>query len=308
MTMNWWKLKKRAVVKTDFVNSDQKNPECAEPDNSYFGASLRWKSCAEKYGNPMWKRGGPCWNPEIRETREQLIAAKLEVLEAREKVIQLKKKMHAQFQAIQEKRKSEKNHCLERSDNHRFARWNHCSEGGEKNYCSEGGEKNHCSEGGEKNHYFEGGMKNHCFARWNHCSEGGKKNFKVLARLVKQVNVPNCNEFSPNSEFVCILRFRNESNRSWPEAQLIFVGKSTEDRLTDVSSLNVGTLAAGEEKDISIKMKAPLNSGRYVSAWKLYDPESKLKFGQKIKVQIHVSGGDSGDENDKKLSVAYLSS
>jgi hypothetical protein len=128
---------------------------------------------------------------------------------------------------------------------------------------------------------------------------------KIMGRFVKHVTVPDNTELPPNTPFVKTWRFRNETDKPWPaKAQLIFVGKSEEDRLAEVKSLDVGTLAPGQEKDISISMKTPAKQGHYISYWRLCNPVTDKKFGQRVWVMINVvcdsSSSSSGDEKDEQ--------
>jgi len=129
---------------------------------------------------------------------------------------------------------------------------------------------------------------------------------KILARFVKHVTIPEDAELPPNTEFVKTWRFRNESNRPWPEARLLFVGKSVDDRLTDQNSFDVGSLAPGQEKDISIKMKTPALPGRYVSFWRLFDPSSKAKFGQRVCTRVNVIEKSPEEVDPDKKAFAGL--
>jgi len=129
-----------------------------------------------------------------------------------------------------------------------------------------------------------------------------------MGRFVKHVTVPDNTELPPNTTFVKTWRFRNEADKPWPaKAQLIFVGKSEEDRLTDVKSIDVGSLAAGQEKDISISMMTPAKQGHYISYWRLNNPVTDKKFGQRVWVMINVacdsSSSSSGDEKDEQEVV-----
>jgi len=142
----------------------------------------------------------------------------------------------------------------------------------------------------------------------------GKCPKKILARFVKHVTVPENSELPPGREFVKTWRFRNEANKPWPVAKLQFVGKSEDDRLAEQSTYDAGTLAPGQEKDISINMKTPTLPGRYVSNWRLFDPETRAKFGQRVCAQVNVvdasSGSSSGsseeDSYDKKAFAELL--
>jgi len=224
------------------VDEKQKTP-VIEADNSFFGAKVR--AAAEL--QPLWQVV-----PEIRESREQLIAARQklvasrcqvetarkELLANRESFFNAKRKLHEQVRIAREKRQAEKSTPV---------------------------------------------------------PEVPKK---MLARFVKHVTIPENTNLPPDTEFVKTWRFRNESNRPWPEAKLQFVGKSYNDRLTEQSSYDVGTLAPGQEKDISIRMKTPTLPGRYVSQWRLFDPVTNVKFGQRVCAQIDIIESASVQEID----------
>jgi hypothetical protein len=89
---------------------------------------------------------------------------------------------------------------------------------------------------------------------------------------------------------------------------LIFVGKSDDDRLTTVKSIDVGSLPPGQEKDISISMMTPAKQGHYISYWRLCNPVTDKKFGQRVWVMINVvcdtSSSSSGDdEKDEQEAI-----
>jgi len=122
---------------------------------------------------------------------------------------------------------------------------------------------------------------------------------KVFARFVKHVTIPENSELPANHEFIKTWRFRNEGNNPWPvNTKLQFVGKNEDDCLAEQHSYDIGTLAPGEEKDISIKMKSPAKSGSYMSYWRLFDSETKIKFGQRVCAQINVVGTSSSSDED----------
>jgi hypothetical protein len=132
---------------------------------------------------------------------------------------------------------------------------------------------------------------------------------KFMGRFVKHVTIPDNAELPPNTAFVKTWRFRNEADKPWPaKAQLIFVGKSDDDRLTTVKSIDVGSLPPGQEKDISISMMTPAKQGHYISYWRLCNPVTDKKFGQRVWVMINVvcdtSSSSSGDdEKDEQEAI-----
>jgi len=117
-----------------------------------------------------------------------------------------------------------------------------------------------------------------------------EQKLKILARFVKHVTIPEDTNLPPNTEFVKTWRFRNESNRDWPDSKLQFIGKNEEDLFTTQHSFDVDSLAPGQEKDISIMMKTPEVAGSYVANWRLYDPETKAYYGHKVCVKVNVIG------------------
>jgi len=188
---------------------------------------------------------------KVRQTREQFLKAKQDMLEAKERVCVLKKQLEQEMKDVK-KLKDEK--------------------------------------AKQKEHQEKEAPK------------------KFMGRFVKHVTVPDNTELPPNTTFVKTWRFRNEADKPWPaKAQLIFVGKSEEDRLTDVKSIDVGSLAAGQEKDISISMMTPAKQGHYISYWRLNNPVTDKKFGQRVWVMINVacdsSSSSSGDEKDEQEVV-----
>jgi len=206
-----------------------------------------------------WKR---FWknNPEMKESREQIQAAKLRVFAARDKVITAKKEL----MAAREDLFTIKKKLWEKI---RIAREKKLAE----NPSSAENTDIKCPN-------------------------------KVFSRFVKHVTFPEGSEIHPCREFIKAWRVRNEANKSWPvNTKLQFVGKSEEDRLTDQASYDAGTLAPGQEKDITINMKTPAKPGCYTSFWRLYDPETKAKFGQRLCAQINVvdSSGSSSSSSEE---------
>ena len=52
-----------------------------------------------------------------------------------------------------------------------------------------------------------------------------------------------------------------------------------------------------DEVDVSVQLIAPFHPGKYVGYWRLVEPSGK-KFGQRVRVQIHVGTGKSMGEKD----------
>eukprot|EP01102_Stenamoeba_stenopodia_P005714 TRINITY_DN1644_c0_g1_i1.p1 TRINITY_DN1644_c0_g1~~TRINITY_DN1644_c0_g1_i1.p1 ORF type:complete len:449 (+),score=123.33 TRINITY_DN1644_c0_g1_i1:517-1863(+) len=124
-----------------------------------------------------------------------------------------------------------------------------------------------------------------------------KVGVKHMARFVKDVTVDDGTEFVPNTRFVKIWKFRNESNIAWPPgSELVFVGKRS-DRMGSPDAVPVNVVAMpGEEVDVSICLQSPTKSGRYIGYWRLRGPDGR-KFGQRVWCSIRVPSYSSSSSS-----------
>jgi len=109
----------------------------------------------------------------------------------------------------------------------------------------------------------------------------------LLGRFVSNVTVKDGTHLAPGEKFIKTWRMRNTAAIPWPEnTKLAFVGG---DALSSIESVLVSEpVPAEKEVDISVEMVAPSKSGRYVSYWRLTQPDGN-RFGQRIWVDIVVS-------------------
>jgi len=109
----------------------------------------------------------------------------------------------------------------------------------------------------------------------------------LLGRFVSNVTVKDGTHLAPGEKFVKTWRMRNTATVPWPETtRLSFVGG---DALAPIESVLVPEVVSPDsEVDISVEMVAPSKSGRYVSYWRLTQPDG-TRFGQRIWVDIVVS-------------------
>jgi hypothetical protein len=121
------------------------------------------------------------------------------------------------------------------------------------------------------------------------------REFIMAGRFVSDVSLPDGTEVLPGAKVVKTWRFRNESNRAWPEGtQLVWVGKKC-DRLGAPDSIAVPIAQPGQEVDISVPLCLPDAPGRYTAYFRLSGPLGR-KFGQRVWVMLNVVGDSSGDE------------
>jgi len=122
---------------------------------------------------------------------------------------------------------------------------------------------------------------------------------QLLGRFVTNVSVKDGTQFTPGQNFVKIWRMRNEGTVAWPEnTRLAFVGG---DKLSVTEAVTVSPLSPGEDTDIVVDMSAPTKPGRYVSYWRLAQPNGD-RFGQRIWVDIVVAEDNNETKEDQMVS------
>jgi len=90
---------------------------------------------------------------------------------------------------------------------------------------------------------------------------------------------------APSQKFLKIWRMRNEGSAPWSEhTALSFIGG---DLLGAPRAVLVGSVPPGIEVDLSVDMIAPTVPGRYVSYWRLSNPDGS-NFGHRLWVEIIV--------------------
>jgi len=125
------------------------------------------------------------------------------------------------------------------------------------------------------------------------------KDSRLLARFVEDITVPDGTISPPSIKFVKIWRIRNEGVSNWPEnTRLSFVGG---DRLSNQESVAVPAAAPQQEVDVAVDMVTPSNPGRYVSYWRLSQPDG-IRFGQRVWVDMLVVQSDKSDTTGSKAT------
>jgi len=126
---------------------------------------------------------------------------------------------------------------------------------------------------------------------------------KPQGRFVRDVTFPDGSYVAPGATFIKTWRFRNEGTTAWPQgSSLLFLSKQG-DNLSSPESVPVTeTVEPGKEVDISVTLKAPEQSGRYVSYYRLCAPDKK-KFGQRVRLLVQVGGDSSSSSSEKDEPV-----
>ena len=100
-----------------------------------------------------------------------------------------------------------------------------------------------------------------------------------LAQFIRDVTIPDGTEFDPNATFTKTWRLKNIGTCSWSGYTLVF---DSGDSMGGPASSPLGTVAPGQEVDLSVNLKAPAAAGSYRGYWRLKNSAGVL---------LPVSGG-----------------
>lgn len=103
-----------------------------------------------------------------------------------------------------------------------------------------------------------------------------------LAQFVKDVTVPDGTNFDPGDTFTKTWRLRNIGTCSWSGYALVF---DSGDAMSGASPISIGTVASGQEVDVSVNLTAPSSNGSYRGYWRVRNGSGVL---------IPVQGGTQG--------------
>mgnify|MGYP001041664765 CR=1 FL=1 len=104
------------------------------------------------------------------------------------------------------------------------------------------------------------------------------------ASYVADVTIPDNTQLDNEEEFVKTWRVRNSGTCAWSEdAVLAF---SSDAQMGAPDSVEVGAVEPGEEVEVSVKMKAPADPGRYTGVWRMKTADRF--FGTNLSVVIQA--------------------
>jgi len=110
-----------------------------------------------------------------------------------------------------------------------------------------------------------------------------------LATFIKDVTVPDGTKFKPGDHFTKTWRLKNVGTCTWHNYALVF---DNGERMGAPASVALpGTVAPGQEVDVSVNMVAPNATGTYRSNWRLRDDKGVifgLTTGNPFWVEIKV--------------------
>jgi len=131
------------------------------------------------------------------------------------------------------------------------------------------------------------------------------------ARFVADVTVPDGTQYSPGAMFTKTWRLKNTGSCAWNTSYALVFDSG--DAMGGSGSLPLpGTVAPGQEIDISVSLAAPAKAGKYRGYWRLRNaagemlPIEKGYNGRSFFVEIQVKPGAS-DGGVVKFAVTSVS-
>ena len=118
-------------------------------------------------------------------------------------------------------------------------------------------------------------------------------------RFIKDVSIPDGSTFAPGDTFTKTWRLQNAGTCTWSGYSLVF---DSGDSMGGTSPVTIGTVAPGQEVDLSVNMTAPATNGSYRGYWRIrsasgilipiLDGHQGTSFFVDIKVGTFSSGYD----------------
>lgn len=105
------------------------------------------------------------------------------------------------------------------------------------------------------------------------------------AKWVEDVTVPDGTQMSPGQDFVKTWKVRNTGSCTWGSGYSLIHGY--DEKLEGIAEPLTGTVAPGEEVEVSVRFRAPANAGEHRSYWRMQNASGSA-FGEFLYVTIVV--------------------
>lgn len=105
------------------------------------------------------------------------------------------------------------------------------------------------------------------------------------AIFVDDVTVPDGTEMTPGQDFVKTWKIRNTGSCTWGTGYTAIFAYG--EKMSGIAEPVTGAVAPGEEVEISVRFKAPDNTGEYSTYWRMANASS-IPFGENIFMLIVV--------------------
>jgi hypothetical protein len=128
-----------------------------------------------------------------------------------------------------------------------------------------------------------------------------------LGQFVKDVSIPDGTNFVPGDTFTKTWRLENAGTCTWSGYSLVF---DSGDAMNGTSPIAIGTVAPGQEVELSVNLTAPATNGHYRGYWRIRSASGVLfpildgYHGQSFFVDINVGVASSGYDFYTRASSA----
>ncbi|MCC6298397.1 MAG: hypothetical protein IT314_03810 [Anaerolineales bacterium] len=119
-----------------------------------------------------------------------------------------------------------------------------------------------------------------------------------LAQFVKDVTIPDGSNFNAGDHFTKTWRLKNIGTCTWTGYALVF---DSGDAMSGASPISIGTVASGQEVDVSVNLTAPSSNGTYRGYWRIRNASGVLipvqggaQQNKSFYVEIKVGGSSGG--------------
>lgn len=117
-----------------------------------------------------------------------------------------------------------------------------------------------------------------------------------MAQFISET-IPDGTNFTAGDTFTKTWRMKNAGTCTWSGYALVF---DSGEAMSGVSPISIGTVAPGQEVDLSVNLKAPAANGTYRGYWRIRNASGVLipvqggYQGRSFFVEIDVGGGSGG--------------
>jgi hypothetical protein len=105
------------------------------------------------------------------------------------------------------------------------------------------------------------------------------------AKWIEDVTVPDGTQMSPAQDFVKTWKVRNTGSCTWGSGYTLIHGY--DEKMEGIAEPLSGAVAPGEEVEVSVRFKAPANTGEHRSYWRMQNASGSA-FGEFLYVTIVV--------------------
>ena len=105
------------------------------------------------------------------------------------------------------------------------------------------------------------------------------------AIFITDVTYPDGSELTPGQDFVKTWKIKNTGTCVWGTGYAIIFGYG--EKMNGVAEPLPAAVAPGEEVEVSVRFKAPANTGEFASIWRMANANNS-PFGQQVYLKIVV--------------------